>query len=57
MNDVKKMHGQEKQYLSQYSEQYKAIRQEAESRWPQLKVNTYNTSIAISLHARKLNRA
>lgn len=57
MNDVKKMHGQEKQYLSQYSDQYKAIRQEAESRWPQWKVNTYNTSIAISLHARKLNRA
>lgn len=57
MSDVKKMCGQEKQYSSQYSEQYKTIRKEAESRWPEWKVNTYNTSIAISLHAKKLSKA
>ncbi len=56
MSDAKKVYEPNEKYSSQYSEQYKTIRTEAESKWPEWKVTTYNTSIAVSSHARKLSR-
>lgn len=56
MSDAKKVYEPNEKYSSHYSEQYKTIRTEAESKWPEWKVTTYNTSIAVSSHARKLSR-
>ena len=57
MSNAKKICEPKERCLSQYSEQYRTIRNEAESKWPEWKVTTYNTSIAISSHAKKLRRA
>ena len=56
MSNVKKLCEPKERCSSQYSEQYRTIRNEAESKWPEWKVTTYNTSIAISSHAKKLRR-
>ena len=56
MSDTKKVYEPNERHSSQYSEQYKTIRIEAESKWPEWKVTTYNTSIAVSSHAKKLGR-
>lgn len=50
MNNTKTITSQPKQY----SERYTAIRKEAESKWPAWKVSTYNTSVAVSIHAKKV---
>lgn len=57
MSNAKKLCEPKERCSSQYSEQYRTIRNEAESKWPEWKVTTYNTSIAISSHAKKLRRA
>ena len=57
MSNAKKLCEPKERCLSQYSEQYRTIRNEAESKWPEWKVTTYNTSLAISSHAKKLRRA
>lgn len=38
-----------------YSESYGIVRSAAESKWPAWKVSAYNSSIAISAHAKKVN--
>ena len=50
MNNTKTANSQQRQY----SDRYTAIRKEAESKWPAWKVSTYNTSVAVSVHARKV---
>lgn len=40
-----------------YSQEYVSIRKTAESNWPAWKVTTYNQSIAVSNHAKKLATA
>ena len=52
MSDTKTISNQPKQY----SERYAAIRKEAESRWPAWKVSTYNSNVAVSAHARKVEK-
>lgn len=37
-----------------YSQEYNLIRNEAESKWPEWKITTYNANFATSIHARKL---
>lgn len=41
---------------ARYSSDYESIRREAESKWPEWKISTYNTNFATSAHARKLAR-
>lgn len=50
MSDTKKVTGSSQQY----SERYSAIRRDAESKWPEWKVSTYNASVAVSAHAKKI---
>lgn len=38
----------------EYSVQYQTIKKAAESKWPTWKVTVYNTSIATSVHAKKV---
>lgn len=40
----------------EYSEEYKKIKQEAETKWPRWKIDSYNNCIAISKHAKKIKR-
>lgn len=56
MGDTKKSYGQTVRPSAPYSEQYRMIRNEAETKWPAWKVSIYNTCFAVSSHARKLNR-
>lgn len=37
-----------------YSESYTVVRTAAESKWPAWKVSTYNSSVAVSAHAKKV---
>lgn len=37
-----------------YSENYKFVRSDAESKWPAWKVSTYNANVAVSAHAKKV---
>ena len=37
-----------------YSTDYKSIRGEVESKWPDWKVSTYNANFATSAHAKKV---
>jgi len=50
MNTTKTTSSQSKQY----SDRYTAIRRDAESKWPAWKVATYNSSVAVSIHAKKV---
>ena len=50
MNEIEET----KESIVQYSEKYIAIKQQAETMWPEWKIKTYNTSVAVSAHARKL---
>ena len=46
----------DKQDSAGYSEQYKAIQEKAETEWPRWKVDLYNSSVAISAHAKKIEK-
>jgi transposase len=50
MNETKGSISQEEEY----SENYSKIRKEAESKWPAWKISTYNASVAVSTHAKKI---
>ena len=39
-----------------YSKSYTVIRTAAESKWPAWKVSTYNSSVAVSAHAKKVTQ-
>ncbi len=52
MSDTKVMAKQQ----MQYSPKYTAIRSEAASKWPAWKVTVYNTSVATSAHAKKVEK-
>jgi hypothetical protein len=38
----------------EFSNEYRSIRREAESKWPAWKVSTYNVNFATSAHAKKV---
>lgn len=38
-----------------YTESYRLIQSAAKSKWPAWKVSTYNSSVAISIHAKKVS--
>jgi len=37
-----------------YSKEYESIRKEAESTWPEWKIQTYNLNFATSINAKKI---
>ncbi|MPM32772.1 hypothetical protein SDC9_79337 [bioreactor metagenome] len=37
-----------------YSSVYTEIKSKAESRWPEWKIDTYNSGVAVSAHAKKI---